>query len=73
MIGKTRKAGTRFILAEEFTNTALAEAVASETGAEVILLDPVGGSDRPGRDSYLGLIEYNVSLMEQAARGTAGN
>jgi zinc transport system substrate-binding protein len=69
VIGKMREAGTRFILAEEFTNVDLAEAVASQTGAEIILLDPMGGEDRPGRDSYFNLIEYNVSLLETAARG----
>jgi ABC-type Zn uptake system ZnuABC Zn-binding protein ZnuA len=68
VIGKMRQAKTRFILAEEFTNVDLAEAVASQTGAEVILLDPMGGNDRPGRDSYVRLIDYNVSLLEQAAR-----
>jgi zinc transport system substrate-binding protein len=73
VIAKMRKTGTRFILAEEFTNKGLADAVASQTGAEVILLDPMGGSDRPGRDSYLSLIEYNVSLMARAATGTTGD
>ncbi|MFH1314530.1 MAG: metal ABC transporter substrate-binding protein [Candidatus Eisenbacteria bacterium] len=73
VIGKMRHAKTGFILAEEFTNVDLAEAVASQTGAEVILLDPMGSTDRPGRDSYFRLIDYNVSLLEKAAGTYSGN
>jgi zinc transport system substrate-binding protein len=72
VIGKMRRDKTRFILAEEFTNADLAEAVASQTGARVILLDPIGGTDRPGRDSYFRLMDYNLSLIERAVGTTAG-
>jgi zinc transport system substrate-binding protein len=58
----------RFILAEEFSNKALAKAVAKESGAEVIVLDPLGGEARPGRNSYFALLDYNVSKLEEAAR-----
>ena len=68
-----RDAKTRLILAEEFTNVDLAAAVASQTEAEILLLDPMGGGDRPGRDSYFNLIDYNVSLLEQAAGMSSGN
>jgi ABC-type Zn uptake system ZnuABC Zn-binding protein ZnuA len=58
----------RFILAEEFSNMALARVIAEDTGAEVVVLDPLGGKGRPGRDSYFALIDYDVSRLEEAAR-----
>jgi zinc transport system substrate-binding protein len=70
VIANMRNSKTEVILAEDFSNPDLAEAVASQTGARIIFLDPMGGSDRPGRDSYFDLIEYNTSLIEQAVQTT---
>jgi len=66
---KTTKAhGVKVIIAEEFSNKALAQTMASDSGAKLIVLDPLGGADRPGRDSYTALMDYNVHLIEEAAR-----
>lgn len=58
--------GIGVIIAEEFSNKALAETMANDSGATMIVLDPLGGTDRPGRDSYISLMDYNVRLMEEA-------
>ena len=65
-VKQMREDGIRFILAEEFSNLDLARGVASQTGAAIVVLDPLGGEDRPGRDSYFGLIDYNISLIENS-------
>jgi zinc transport system substrate-binding protein len=63
-----KDAGIKFIIAEEFANKVLAEMVASDSGARVVVLDPLGGADRPGRDSYGALMNHNVAVIEEAAR-----
>jgi zinc transport system substrate-binding protein len=57
----------KFILTEEFSNPVLAKGVASETGARIITLDPLGGADRPGRSTYFQLLDYNVSMIERGS------
>jgi zinc transport system substrate-binding protein len=59
-------AGVRTIVVEEFSNTDLAEAVASQTGARIMYLDPLGGPDMPGRDTYSGLMDHNVTVIEDS-------
>ena len=59
--------GVRFIVVEEFSSPDLAESVASQTGARIITLDPLGGAGIPGRVSYMDLLEHNVSVIEAAA------
>lgn len=49
-----RRLGISAVFAEPQSNPALAEALAREIGAKVLLLDPLGGEGVPGRDSYLG-------------------
>jgi zinc transport system substrate-binding protein len=56
------------ILAEEFSNLDLARAVASQTGARIIYLDPLGGEDLPDRDTYGELLDYNISAIEKSLR-----
>ncbi|MBN2098258.1 MAG: zinc ABC transporter substrate-binding protein [Dehalococcoidia bacterium] len=54
------------IFAEPQFNTQAAEAIADDSGAEVLLLDPLGGPSLEGRDSYIILMRYNVAQMEKA-------
>jgi ABC-type Zn uptake system ZnuABC Zn-binding protein ZnuA len=68
-----KQRGIRVIIAEEFSNRALAETMASDSGARVVVLDPLGASNRPGRDSYVSLIDYNVRLLEEAMRDEASD
>jgi zinc transport system substrate-binding protein len=60
-----RDEGVNYIVAEAFSNRDLADGIASQTGAAVIVLDPIGGTDRQGRDSYFGLMDYNISVIER--------
>jgi zinc transport system substrate-binding protein len=68
VISQMRKHGVGVIFAEEFSNPDLAEAVAAETGARILLLDPLGRADSKDRDSYFELIDHNVSLIETAGQ-----
>jgi zinc transport system substrate-binding protein len=66
VVNQMKRYGIRFILAEEFSNLDLVRGVASHTGARIVLLDPLGGEDRPGRDSYVSLISHNISVIEDS-------
>jgi zinc transport system substrate-binding protein len=68
VISEMRKHGVDVIFAEEFSNLDLAEAVGEETGARIIVLDPLGRAGIDDRDSYFELIDHNVSLIEAAGR-----
>jgi zinc transport system substrate-binding protein len=64
---ETAKAiGARAIFAEPQLPPEVAETIAEETGASVLLLDPIGGAEAP--DDYLGLIRYNVQTMAKAMK-----
>lgn len=56
------------IFAEPQFSTKAADAIAADSGAEVLLLDPIGGPDLEGRDSYIALMRYNVGQMEEAMK-----
>ncbi|MFZ1947175.1 MAG: metal ABC transporter substrate-binding protein [bacterium] len=69
---KTMKArSVKYIVAEEFSNKALAETLARDAGAQVVALDPLGAEDRPGRASYFELVDYNLGRIEEAASRAA--
>ena len=54
-------------IAEEFSGLDLARSVAKQTGSEIILLDPLGDEDTPGRRTYSGLMNYNFTVIESSA------
>jgi zinc transport system substrate-binding protein len=66
VIREMLKDHVKFIVVEEFSNPDLAQSVAAQTGARIIRLDPLGGSDMPGRATYADLLNHNVSVIEQA-------
>jgi zinc transport system substrate-binding protein len=68
VIREMLKDGVKYIVVEEFSNPDLAQSVASQTGARIITLDPLGGDDIPGRKTYAGLLDHNVHVIEQAVR-----
>jgi zinc transport system substrate-binding protein len=61
-----RRLKTRVIFAEPQFSTRTAEAIAREAGAQVLILDPEGG--QKGRETYLDLMRYNLSVMERAMK-----
>ena len=54
------------IFAEPQFPTDLAERIAEESGTEVMVIDPLGGEDVPGRKSYLDLMRFNLSVFKEA-------
>ncbi len=56
------------IFAEPQFSTKAADAIAGDSGAEVLLLDPIGGPGLAGRDSYIALMRYNVGQMGEAMK-----
>jgi len=58
--------GIKAVFAEPQLNPSAASAIASEAGVKVLFLDPLGGPDLLGRDSYIGLMDYNLEIMREA-------
>ena len=57
---------TRVIFAEPQFSPKIAETIAREAGAQVLILDPEGG--QKGRETYMDLMRYNLSIMEKALK-----
>jgi zinc transport system substrate-binding protein len=57
------RAGVRCIFAEPQLGKRTAQAMVQDTGAAMALLDPLGGPDLPGRDTYLNLLRWNVAQL----------
>ena len=66
IIGAIERYRIRAVFAEPQFNPSAAEAIAQETGVKVFLLDPLGGPDLPGRDSYIALMYHNLEIMREA-------
>lgn len=64
IIKEIKRIGTKVIFAEPQFNPRIAEIIAKEAGARVLLLDPIGSPEQ--RSSYLALIRYNLSIMKEA-------
>ncbi|MGE5299401.1 MAG: metal ABC transporter substrate-binding protein [Acidobacteriota bacterium] len=60
-----KKMKTRVVFAEPQFSPKIAEAIAKEAGGRVLFLDPEGTK---GRESYIALMHYNLSVMEQAMK-----
>jgi len=56
----------RAVFAEPQLNPKTAEVIAHEAGVKVIMLDPEGGL--PGRETYLGLMRYNLARLKEATQ-----
>jgi len=68
IIDLVRELKVKAIFAEPQFSTKAADAIASDSGAEVLLLDPIGGPKLAGKDSYIALMRYNVGQMGEAMR-----
>jgi zinc transport system substrate-binding protein len=66
IIGAIERYHIKAVFAEPQFNPSAAEAVAQEADVEVLILDPLGGPELPGRDSYIGLMYYNLGIMREA-------
>ncbi|MBI4691713.1 MAG: zinc ABC transporter substrate-binding protein [Nitrospirae bacterium] len=64
LIKELKRLNSRVVFAEPQLNPKIAEVIAREAGAKVAFLDPIGGPNFKGRDTYIGLMRYNLSVME---------
>jgi zinc transport system substrate-binding protein len=66
ILGLLRSMKTRIIFAEPQFSPKIAEAIAKQAGGRVLFLDPEGG--QKGRETYIELMHYNLSVMEEAMK-----
>ncbi|HSG08006.1 MAG TPA: metal ABC transporter substrate-binding protein, partial [Longimicrobiales bacterium] len=66
LVDSARAAGLRAVLAEpQFAETA-ARALADEVGAEVVVVDPLGGPGVSDREGYFQLMRFNARAFARA-------
>jgi zinc transport system substrate-binding protein len=66
IIREITRIGSRVVFVEPQFNPKIAEAVAKESGARVLFLDPIGW--QKGRETYIDMMRYNVSVMESVMK-----
>ena len=66
IIDNIRKSGIKAVFAEPQFSSKTAEAIAENTGAKVLFLDPIGNPEIPDRSTYLDLMRYNLKVMKEA-------
>jgi zinc transport system substrate-binding protein len=66
ILDEVRKMKTKVIFAEPQFSPRIAEAIAQEAGAQVLMLDPIGGGK--GRETYIALMKYNLAMMAKAMK-----
>lgn len=66
IIKEINRIGSRVVFVEPQFNPKIAEAVAKESNAKVLYLDPIGG--QKGRETYIDMMRYNISVMESVMR-----
>jgi zinc transport system substrate-binding protein len=65
---RLKEAGAKVIFVEPQLPTRNADALAVDLGARTALLDPLGGSESPGRETYLNLLRWNVRQLAENLR-----
>jgi ABC-type Zn uptake system ZnuABC Zn-binding protein ZnuA len=70
LVDLIKEEGVKVIFTEPQFNAKAAEAIAQETGAEVVTkdLDPVGDPDDPDKDTYIGLMKHNLEVMGEVMK-----
>jgi zinc transport system substrate-binding protein len=70
LVDRINEEGVEVIFTEPQFNPQLAEMIAEESGAEVVLksLDPLGDPDDPETDTYIKLTGRNVEVMAEAMK-----
>lgn len=63
LVKMARKVGVNTIFAEPQLSNKAAQVIAREVKGTVLLLDPIGGENVAGRNSYLALMRYNLSQI----------
>jgi zinc transport system substrate-binding protein len=68
LVSLARKDHVTTIFAEPQLSAKAAEVIASELKGQVLLLDPLGGEKMPGRNGYIPLMRYNLSVIASGMR-----
>lgn len=66
IVREVKRIGSKVIFAEPQFNPKIAEAIARESGARVLFLDPIGGQE--GRETYMKMMRHNISVMESVMK-----
>lgn len=66
IIKEIKRIGSKIVFTEPQFNPKIAEAIARESGAGVLYLDPIGG--QKGRETYIDMMRYNLFIMESAMK-----
>lgn len=71
LIKRIKEEGVQVIFTEPQFSQKAAEAIAFESGADVVLksLDPLGDPDNPETSTYIKLMKHNTSVMSEAMNG----
>jgi zinc transport system substrate-binding protein len=66
IIKAINRIGSSAVFVEPQFNPKIAEAIARECQAQVVVLDPIGG--QKGKETYVDLMRYNISIMERVMK-----
>jgi ABC-type Zn uptake system ZnuABC Zn-binding protein ZnuA len=67
LIQKIRDSGIKLLIADPYSNASVVRQVETQSGATAVTLIPSVGGD-PGAADYLGLFDFNIKRLSQAAR-----
>ena len=68
IVAQIKSHGLRAVFAEPQLNPRIAEIIARQAGVQLLILDPIGGEDLPGRGTYIDLMHYNLNVFQEAMR-----
>jgi zinc/manganese transport system substrate-binding protein len=71
LIAEMKRQGVKLIVVEPYWSLKTPQAIASQTGAEVVILAPSVGGTKEAAD-YIRLFDYDVSLLAAALKRTTG-
>ena len=66
IVSSIHKFDIRAVFTEPQFSPKVADVIAREAGVKVLILDPLGGETLPGRNTYIGLMTYNLQIMKEA-------
>ncbi|MDD3927664.1 MAG: metal ABC transporter substrate-binding protein [bacterium] len=66
IVTAVKSRGIKAIFAEPQFSPEAAKAIAENTGARILFLDPIGGEGVPGCNNYLDLMRHNLKIMKDA-------
>ncbi len=68
LVDEIKGRGIKVVFAEPQFSPRAAEAIAEESGARVLTLDPLGDPESPEVSTYVKMMQHDASVMEEAMR-----